>query len=784
MAMTRGVAPRGFLAAGLALVLAAAPSAPAALASAVAPNPVITVPNPIIIQFPVPTVESVTPDGGPVAGGTRVTIVGSGLSGATEVDFGPHHPATGVTVVNGSTITAISPPGTMDQQVDVTVTTPGGTSATVLGDRFQYAGPTITAIAPATGPTTGGTQVTITGSGFTGVTGVDFGAGHPATGVTVLDDGTVIAVAPPGSGTVYVTVSDAYGVGPANGQANQFTYVPPSPVCQPNADGVLPRGCPLPPKPQPPHPLQGACGGFDDVAASDPSCAAVRLLTALHVVSGYGDGTFRPDNSVTRAEFAKLLVLALGLPPAPAAAVAFPDVAGHWAARQGYLQTAVAVGALNGYPDGTFRPDASISRAEAVKVAVAALGAVPAGPPPDACAAVAGDASHTAAQTFADVSAGAWYAPWIGQALAWGLLAPDQPTPLAARAAGGRCLASGRTYALQPGAPLTRGEAALLLGAVWSRLAHGALNLGWSSANVTCGRPAALVKGPTGGGVAIGVTLAAGDACLGSDLLGVAYGGGTFVAVGRGGVVLTSPDGTNWTAQASGTGDDLKAVTYGDGRFVAVGGDCQTVITSGDGVHWSAPAGWAPNCGADMNAITFGGGQFLAVGSSGDVFTSPDGIGWPWAITSVNDVSQNLMAAAYGGGTWVGAGAQGAFVGDAGNGWVADVLSSGAPTSALVTGVAYGQQQFLAVDSAGEVLVGDGFAWAVQGELGASLTAVAYAHGQWVAVGAGGAVFSSGDGADWIPEAVPTTQSLAAVAHGAGTWVAVGADGTILSRPG
>lgn len=54
-------------------------------------------------------------------------------------------------------------------------------------------------------------------------------------------------------------------------------------------------------------------------------------------------------------------------------------------------------------------------------------------------------------------------------------------------------------------------------------------------------------------------------------LNGVAYGNGTFVAVGEDGTILTSRDGRNWTRQTSGTSKDLDGVAYGNGTFVAVG---------------------------------------------------------------------------------------------------------------------------------------------------------------------------------------------------------------------
>jgi len=91
-----------------------------------------------------------------------VTVNGTGFTGATAVDFGPN-PATDLNVVNATTITADSPAGT--GSVDVTVTAPGGTSATSTADQFTYA-PSISSISPTAGTVRGGTVVTITGTGF------------------------------------------------------------------------------------------------------------------------------------------------------------------------------------------------------------------------------------------------------------------------------------------------------------------------------------------------------------------------------------------------------------------------------------------------------------------------------------------------------------------------------------------------------------------------------------------------------------------------------------------
>ncbi len=143
-----------------------------------------------------PSVTSLSPSSGPVSGGTSVTITGTGLSGTTAVAFGAT-PATSFSVVNATTITATAPAGSAGA-VNVTVLTPGGTSAAGAGSQYTYlATPVVSGLSPSSGPTQGGTPVTITGTGFTGATAVTFGA-SPATSFTVVDATTITAVSPPG----------------------------------------------------------------------------------------------------------------------------------------------------------------------------------------------------------------------------------------------------------------------------------------------------------------------------------------------------------------------------------------------------------------------------------------------------------------------------------------------------------------------------------------------------------------------------------------------------------
>jgi hypothetical protein len=164
-------------------------------------------------------VTGVGPADGPEAGGTAVTITGTGFTYATEVDFGGV-PA-GFWVNDDGSITAFSPGGT--GTVDVTVITNGGTSTTSAADQFAYVpAPAVTGVSPATGPVAGGTLVTITGTDLTGATEVGFGG--VAAAFAVNDDGSITAVAPAGAaGTVDVTVTTDGGTSAA-GPADEFTY--------------------------------------------------------------------------------------------------------------------------------------------------------------------------------------------------------------------------------------------------------------------------------------------------------------------------------------------------------------------------------------------------------------------------------------------------------------------------------------------------------------------------------------------------------------------------------
>jgi hypothetical protein len=150
-------------------------------------------------------VQAFQPFTGSTVGGNRVAITGTGFTGATAVSFGST-PAASFTVLDGSEIFATAPahaPG----GVSISVTTPGGTGKSQTLYTYIAPKPTVTGLSPNSGPTVGGTTVTITGTGFTGASNVSFGS-VPATNFTVNSDTSITATAPPGlARTIEVTVT-------------------------------------------------------------------------------------------------------------------------------------------------------------------------------------------------------------------------------------------------------------------------------------------------------------------------------------------------------------------------------------------------------------------------------------------------------------------------------------------------------------------------------------------------------------------------------------------------
>ena len=103
---------------------------------------------------------------------------------------------------------------------------------------------------------------------------------------------------------------------------------------------------------------------FSDVAKSHWAANYIGYMQQFGIITGYADGSFRPDASVTRAEFA---AIASRFERLTEGTKSFSDVpSSHWAAK--YINFAATRGWVNGYADGTFRPNNSITRAEVAAV--------------------------------------------------------------------------------------------------------------------------------------------------------------------------------------------------------------------------------------------------------------------------------------------------------------------------------------------------------------------------------------------------------------------------------
>ena len=146
--------------------------------------------------------------------------------------------------------------------------------------------------------------------------------------------------------------------------------------------------------------------GYSDVAKGDWFNTAVSTLSKLGILSGYEDGTFRPNAQISRAEFAKIAVSFFELEDMEAENIFSDVVPGSW--YESYVAAAAELGLIEGYEGGVFRPQASITRAETAAIVNRTLGRAP-------------DAGHLLPEAEMNVwtdnaDTGAWYYAHIQEA--------------------------------------------------------------------------------------------------------------------------------------------------------------------------------------------------------------------------------------------------------------------------------------------------------------------------------------------------------------------------------
>jgi hypothetical protein len=218
---------------------------------------------------------------------------------------------------------------------------------------------------------------------------------------------------------------------------------------------------------------------------------------------------------------------------------------------------------------------------------------------------------------------------------------------------------------------------------------------------------------------------------------GVTYGNGKFVAVGDGGIILSSPDAITWTKRTSGTTENLNTPTYGKGKFVIVGNH-GTILISSDGETWIPRTPYSGTT-ANLFTVTYGNGTFVAAtGGGGTVLTSPDGYTWTTRTELLPSVPYRI---------------------------------------------GYYNGFFVAVGAGGRICISpDGVEW-TQGNsyIRFTLYSVAYGNETFVAVGENGSVFTSVDGLEWTERNSGTSDTLYGLTFANGTFVAVGENDTIMT---
>ena len=114
---------------------------------------------------------------------------------------------------------------------------------------------------------------------------------------------------------------------------------------------------------------QTGCAGFPDVSVSDPLCPAIQYVKDQGIFAGYPDGTFRPNDVINRAETTKVVLLGFGIPilPDDGTNLGFSDVFIN-SWYMTYLRTAQDAGIIEGYPDGTFKPGQQVNKVEMLKI--------------------------------------------------------------------------------------------------------------------------------------------------------------------------------------------------------------------------------------------------------------------------------------------------------------------------------------------------------------------------------------------------------------------------------
>ncbi|MCP4712562.1 MAG: hypothetical protein GY869_28385, partial [Planctomycetes bacterium] len=102
---------------------------------------------------------------------------------------------------------------------------------------------------------------------------------------------------------------------------------------------------------------------------------------------------------------------------------------------------------------------------------------------------------------------------------------------------------------------------------------------------------------------------------------------------------MTAPNGSNWTPRSSGTADNLRAIAYGNGTFVAVG-NSGIILTSPDGIDWVERTSILST---NLLGVGYGSGKYVIGGQNGEILTSPDSTGWTAQASGVSNFLNGVV---------------------------------------------------------------------------------------------------------------------------------------------
>ena len=260
------------------------------------------------------------------------------------------------------------------------------------------------------------------------------------------------------------------------------------------------------------------------------------------------------------------------------------------------------------------------------------------------------------------------------------------------------------------------------------------------------------------------------NTCTSSDV--------SFLAVGASGTLLTSADGTCWTAQTSGTTNNLRAFAIKPSTIGVVVGYSGTILTTTDGTTWTSRTSGTSN---DINNVHYNSAGFVAVGDSGTLLTSSDGITWTDKTSSCG-MTENLWGISSNSTVGVAVGDNGSIYTSADAGDNCTKRTSGITSE--FNGLLYGNSTFVAVGYSGTILTSDnGTTWTSRTSgTSNSISEVIYDRNIFFGVGSNGTYIYSQNGTSWSsgsPTGIDASAYLSGVAYGLETWVIVGKDGVI-----